>query len=268
MACMRTSARRRTWRGSPSYGVRSGVRMSQNIRPTPCASGRQGSTANVLGSGMAIMSDSSIALKPVIDEPSKPIPPSNASSSSSLFTEKLFSCPRMSVNHRRMKRMSRSSTIALTSAAVLGWSGMARTLTAAAPTGGPGLLASWAAEPLASPLLQGADGGLERAALLGEAVLHAHGRAVEDAALHHSLGLELLQPLGEQAVGKLGDELPDPGEMGRPVEQHEDDRAGPALADQLDSPVVQPAAGLPRRIRRLLCRVDGHAVSVLTGEVG
>ncbi len=63
---------------------------------------------------MAIMSDSSMALKPVIDEPSKPIPPSNASSSSEALTEKLFSCPRMSVNHSRMKRMSRSSTSALT----------------------------------------------------------------------------------------------------------------------------------------------------------
>ena len=70
------------------------------------------------------MSDSSIALKPVIDEPSKPIPPSNASSSSSLLIEKLFSCPRMSVNQKRMKRMSRSSTIALTSSAVCGWSAM------------------------------------------------------------------------------------------------------------------------------------------------
>jgi len=48
--------------------------MSQKMRPTPCSSGRQGSTANVLASGIAIMSDSSIALKPVIDEPSKAIP--------------------------------------------------------------------------------------------------------------------------------------------------------------------------------------------------
>ena len=40
---------------------------------------------------MAIMSDSSMALKPVIDDPSKPMPPSNASSSSSALIEKLFS---------------------------------------------------------------------------------------------------------------------------------------------------------------------------------
>ena len=93
-------------------GVRSGVRMSQNMRATPCSSGRQGSTAKVVGSGIAIMSDSSIALKPVIEEPSKPIPASNASSSSAALIEKDFSWPRMSVNQRRMKRISRSPTIA------------------------------------------------------------------------------------------------------------------------------------------------------------
>ena len=101
---------------------------SQNIRPTPCSSGRHGSTANVAGSGIAIMSDSSIALKPVIDEPSKPIPDSNASSSSSTLIENDFSWPRMSVNQKRMKRISRSATIALTSSAVFGESGIGVTL--------------------------------------------------------------------------------------------------------------------------------------------
>ena len=72
------------------------------------------------GSGIAIMSDSSIGLKPVIDDPSKPMPPSNASSSSSRLIEKLFSWPRMSVNQRRMKRTSRSSQIAATSCGVVG----------------------------------------------------------------------------------------------------------------------------------------------------
>jgi hypothetical protein len=65
--------------------------MSQNIRPTPCSSGRQGRTANVEASGWAIMSDSSIALKPVIEEPSNPMPPSKASSSSAALIEKDFS---------------------------------------------------------------------------------------------------------------------------------------------------------------------------------
>ena len=76
--------------------------------------------SNVVGSGWAIMSDSSIALKPVIDEPSKPMPPSKASSSSDALTEKDFSWPRMSVNQKRMKRIERSSTSALTSSAVCG----------------------------------------------------------------------------------------------------------------------------------------------------
>ena len=64
------------------------------------------------------MSDSSIALKPVIDEPSKPMPSSNAASSSERLIEKDFSWPRMSVNQSRMKRISRSATIALTSSGV------------------------------------------------------------------------------------------------------------------------------------------------------
>ena len=54
------------------------------------------------------MSDSSIGLKPVIEEPSKPIPPSNASSSSEELIENDFSWPSTSVNQRRMKRTSLS----------------------------------------------------------------------------------------------------------------------------------------------------------------
>ena len=85
------------------------------MRATAFSRGRHGSTANVLGSGIAIMSDSSIRLKPVIDEPSKPMPSSSAPSSSSLPTAKLFSWPRMSVNQSRMNWMSCSSTSARTS---------------------------------------------------------------------------------------------------------------------------------------------------------
>ena len=88
--------------------------------PPPSSSGRHGSTAKVVGSGMAIMSDSSMALKPVIEEPSKPMPPSKASSSSAALMQNDFSWPRMSVNQRRMKRMPRSSTSALTSSWVCG----------------------------------------------------------------------------------------------------------------------------------------------------
>ena len=97
--------------------------MSQNIRATAfSSSGRQGIRAKVDGSGIAIMSDSSIGLKPVIEEPSKPMPPSKASSSSAALIEKLFSWPSTSVNQRRTKRTSFSLTIAATSAALFGCS--------------------------------------------------------------------------------------------------------------------------------------------------
>src|SRR3954470_18277968 len=59
-----------------------------------------GRTRNVAGSGIATMSDSSIALKPVIDEPSKPMPSSSAPSTSPVVIEKLFRCPSRSVNQR------------------------------------------------------------------------------------------------------------------------------------------------------------------------
>src|SRR5450755_217561 len=94
--------------------------MSQNIRADPASEGRHGSAAKVLGSGIAIMSDSSIALKPVIEDPSKPIPPSNASANSLALIENAFSCPMMSVNHSRMNLMSLSAASEMTSSAVNG----------------------------------------------------------------------------------------------------------------------------------------------------
>jgi hypothetical protein len=54
---------------------------------------------------MATMSDSSIALKPVIEEPSKPIPSSSAPAISSGVIANDFRCPSRSVNQR-----SRNST--------------------------------------------------------------------------------------------------------------------------------------------------------------
>src|SRR6476619_6119377 len=56
------------------------------------------------------MSDSSIRLKPVIDEPSNPMPSASAPSSSSRPTAKLFSWPLMSVNQKRMNSTPSSST--------------------------------------------------------------------------------------------------------------------------------------------------------------
>src|SRR5919106_2834023 len=118
MSLARASARRMTKRGSPSYGSPPGFSTSQKSRPTLWVSPvRQGRIRNVSGSGMAIMSDSSIRLKPVIDEPSKPMPSSSASASSSRPTANDFSWPKMSVNQKRMNSTFSSSTRASTSAA-------------------------------------------------------------------------------------------------------------------------------------------------------
>ena len=76
------------------------------MRATRRSRGRQGRSWKVVGSGIAIMSDSSMRAKPSIDEPSKPTPSSSASSSSSTVIAKLFSEPRMSVNQRRMNLTS------------------------------------------------------------------------------------------------------------------------------------------------------------------
>ena len=66
--------------GRPRTACPSGVTTSQIIRATFVSPSFQGIGVNVSGSGIATMSDSSIALKPVIDEPSKPIPSSSAAS--------------------------------------------------------------------------------------------------------------------------------------------------------------------------------------------
>jgi hypothetical protein len=68
---------------------------------------------------MAIMSDSSIRLNPVIDEPSKPMPSSNAPGSSSRPIANDFRAPKMSVNQKRTNSTFSSSTRRRTSSAVV-----------------------------------------------------------------------------------------------------------------------------------------------------
>ena len=82
---------------------------SQIIRATLVSPSFHGIGVNVSGSGIATMSDSSIALKPVIDEPSKPIPSSRAASISLGVTAKLFRCPSMSVNQSSRNSIPSSS---------------------------------------------------------------------------------------------------------------------------------------------------------------
>src|SRR5579884_522008 len=220
MACARWTARRRMCRGSPSYGVPSGVRMSQNIRPTAWSPPRQGRTAKVFGSGTAIMSDSSIALKPVIEEPSKPMPPSKASASLVLLMLKAFRLPRMSVNHRRMKRMPSCSTRARTSLAVSAGSLIAaepylvslrrdmarRPIARLAPDG---LGGDAPAQPALRPLLQLVQRWAKLAAHLRQRVLDTDRWARMHGALDDAARFEFLHAGREQAVGELRHRLAD-----------------------------------------------------------
>jgi hypothetical protein len=96
--------------------------MSQIIFATPCWSGRHGTIVNVEGSGFASMSDSAPRVKPSIALPSKPIPSSKAISSSAGVIANDFKKPSTSVNHSRMKRMSRSSTVLRTKSMSFGFS--------------------------------------------------------------------------------------------------------------------------------------------------
>ena len=215
------------------------------MRATPLSSGRHGSTANVDGSGMAIMSDSSIALKPVIDEPSKPMPPSKASSSSCALIEKLFSWPRMSVNQRRTKRMSRSSTKALTSSAVCGWSAMQLLLKSAYGAG-----ERYGLQPGARPGLERADGRLERLALPVSAYSTRTGMSsITRRSTIPSASSSFIRSDSSRSE-RSGTSCLTSEKRSGPVHQDEQDRAGPALADQLDGLVVGGAAGLAPLRRR------------------
>src|SRR5207248_365535 len=101
-------------------------------------------------------------------------------------------------------------------------------------SGSGGLAVLTLRQVLARPVLERTKRGLECPALRGQAVLDPDRRAVQHAPLDDPLGLELLEPLGQEPVGQLWHELPYAGEVERAIHQHEQDRAGPALADQLD----------------------------------
>ncbi|CAB5159055.1 unannotated protein [freshwater metagenome] len=103
--------RRKTLRGSAGDGVPSGMVMSQNMRAAPGDSVRHGKIEKVEGSGFANMSDSVTRAKPSIAEPSKPMPSSNAFSSSAGAMATDFKKPKTSVNHKRTKRILRSSMV-------------------------------------------------------------------------------------------------------------------------------------------------------------
>src|SRR4051812_43711373 len=155
------------------------------------------------------MSDSSMALKPVIDEPSKEMPWASASSRCSRPMENDLSWPRMSVNHIRMNRMSRSETSALTSSADSGLRSSAtattsRRLVDLAPTAGRIRVDRRACQPHLRPGLELQQRRAQRVAHVGQGVGHAHRRAGMDLALDDPAPLELLHALRAQAVGEVG----------------------------------------------------------------
>ena len=114
-----SNVRRKTLRGSDGDGEPSGMAMSQNIRAAPGASVRHGKIENVAGSGFANMSDSVMRAKPSIAEPSKPIPSAKAFSSSAGAIATDFKNPKTSVNHKRTKRILRSSSVRSTNSCCL-----------------------------------------------------------------------------------------------------------------------------------------------------
>ena len=85
--------------------------MSQNIRASGACGSAHGRSWKVFGSGMASTSLSWTRLKPSIDDPSNVMPSSRAFSSSAGVMAKLFEVPSTSVNHSRMNRTPRSSTV-------------------------------------------------------------------------------------------------------------------------------------------------------------
>src|SRR6185437_9134736 len=119
MSLALASARRSTNRGSAQDGEPSGMRMSQNIRAESPAPFFHGSTWNVPGSGLAIMSLSEARAKPSIAEPSKPMPSAKAPSSSAGATATDLRKPSTSVNHSRTNRISRSSSVRSTNSCCL-----------------------------------------------------------------------------------------------------------------------------------------------------
>ena len=154
------------------------------------------------------------------------------------------------MNQSRTKRMSRSSTKARTSSALCGWSAHAR---------------AGYSQALAQRL-SARTAGSSASPLVGEDVLDPHGRVVDHAALDDPLGLELLHPLRQQPVGEVGHEPLELGEASGPVHEDEQDRAGPALAHQLDRLVVGRAAGLPAYDDGPLRRHHGHRKPVPGGR--
>ncbi len=99
----RARLRLRISRGSLAYDEPSGLRISANMQIAREPPTRNGTTCAVEAMGNATMSLSWIRWYPSIDDPSNPIPSSNAPSSSAGAMANDFMNPRMSVNQSRIE---------------------------------------------------------------------------------------------------------------------------------------------------------------------
>ena len=113
------------------------------------------------------------------------------------------------MNQSRTKRMSRSSTKALTSSAVCGWSAMALLLSGVRDG------AAGYSQELAQRL-SARTAGSSASPLSVRTYSTLHRRVVDHVALDDALGLQLLHPLGQEPVGEVGHELLELGEAGGP----------------------------------------------------
>src|SRR5450759_3194547 len=89
-------------------------------------------------------------------------------------------------------------------------------------------------QPAFSPIRHRSQDRLESSPARCQAIAHAYWRAGVDEPLHDALGLQLSQPLGENAVADSRDPREQLVETGRPRKQRFDHCPGPALAYQLN----------------------------------
>ena len=107
------------WRGQPANGLPSGSMTSQTRRATFPFGCDHGKMRNVSRSGTSPMSDSSMRVKPSIEDPSNWISPSSAFSNCERGTSTFLMIPRMSVNCRRRKRTPSLSQVFRISTALI-----------------------------------------------------------------------------------------------------------------------------------------------------
>lgn len=111
--------------------------------------------------------------------------------------------------------------------------------------------------PVAGPLPQHLDCRSERSAFLGQSVADFDRKAVLNRPIDQVGCLQFPEPTGQQAVRESGDGPLQIRKAHRPVVESPDDRATPALADQLDRRVKMRADFSQGLFWRLILRHAG-----------